>query len=170
MSSDPMEKLDMPAVDSAGGKGAVVISQSVPVVAKPMVKEVHKLQADLARYREAVVMAVAAIEAQKRWNDEGWCRVCDDLVHALAVLKGLECGKGTQTSEVRLLMAMKEIKEGSEIKVSFVVKRLAKAGEKVGDTAIMSNAFRNLWWAVPVGKAGPEVLVCTDELDLESAS
>ena len=54
MSSDPMEKLDMPAVDSAGGKGAVVISHKVPVVA-PMAKEVRELQADLARYREAVV-------------------------------------------------------------------------------------------------------------------
>ncbi len=59
---------------------------------------------------------------------------------------------------------MSEISEGSEIRIPFVVTRLAKEGEKIGDTAIMSNAFRNLWWAVPVGKAGPEILICTDGL------
>ena len=47
------------------------------------------LEQELARYREAVGVAVKAIEAQKRWNDEGWCRLCEDLFHALAALKGL---------------------------------------------------------------------------------
>lgn len=58
-----------------------------------------KLLSDLARYREAVGIAVAELEsAIAGWQAYDEHKLADGAHDALAVLKGLEGGKGTQTS------------------------------------------------------------------------
>ncbi len=54
---------------------------------------------DLARHRDAVAMAVAALESVLSDGQENYVGSgLDDARNALAVLKGLEGGEGTQTS------------------------------------------------------------------------